>query len=176
MRSLPVPRALTSALVLALSGGATLAGPAPAADCKKLRETRGCKLPSGAQYFKYQGANNQIDVNVLKGGRATLRIRSACVVDTTVTLRFRGTAKIGGTYKFSDTKVVQPDPDQGQRQTTTYVLTATLRITSARKASLTGTAKVTAPAVPPNYADNFPGEDAYNSSCSLNRTLNRAQA
>ena len=176
MRSLSRPRALVVALVVALSGTAALAGPTMAASCKKLREGKGCTLPRGAQYFKYRGSSDQIDVNVLGGGKAVLKIRSACVVDRSLQLRFRSAPKVGGTYRFQDTKVVPPDPDQGQRQTTTFVVTATLRITSAGKASLTGTAKATAPAVPPNFAENFEGEDAYSSSCSLNRTLNRAQA
>jgi hypothetical protein len=159
--------------VVASATWAAAVGPAQGADCRKLRESRGCTLPSGAQYFKYQGASDQIDVRVSRGGKGTLRVLSNCVIDRTLTLRLKGRAKVGGVYRFKDTRVVQPDPDQGQRVATTYVLDAVLRITSAGRASLTGTATASSPAVPPS--GTFGGEDAFESTCKLNRTLARAK-
>ena len=57
--------------------------------------------------------------------------------------------------------------------TYTYKIDLKVKINSATKATTTGNATTTAPAVPAQ--GTFGGEDAFNSSCDLKRTLKRVK-
>lgn len=157
--------AVTCALVaLALAPGAH------AASCKKYKETSGCKVPNGTSYQVTKGANDEMNVTVDRG-RGQFALRSACVQFRSKRFTFKSWPKVGKTYSFTDTTTEVAELQGGITVTYTYKIAVKIRINSALKATATGSASATAPAVPPQ--GTFGGEDAFNSTCKLDRTLKR---
>lgn len=156
-----------------VAGGALVAlpGQAPAASCKKAKEQKGCTLPNGTSYQYTNSETDEMNLRVERG-KATLDMRSACIPDRTQRYKLKSLPKVGRSYKFDKTEQVTSELQDGITVTYTYTLKLTIKITSALKATTTGSATVTAPEVPAQ--GSFAGEDAFNSNCKLTgKTLKR---
>lgn len=148
-------------------------GPAQAASCKKYKEASGCKVANNTSYQVTKGANDEMNLSIY-GGRAQFDLRSACVRFQSKRFKLKSWPTVGKTYTFTDTTTEVSELQNGITVTYTYKIAVKVKINSALKATATGTASATAPAVPAQ--GSFGGEDAFNSSCKLNRTLKRAVA
>lgn len=167
-RPLP-PLAVAGALALVVA----TTGTAQAASCKKYKETSGCKVANNTSYQVTKGPNDEMNVSVY-GGRAQFDLRSACVQFRSKRFAFKSWPRVGRTYTFAETKTEVSEVQSGITVTYTYKINVKVKIDSAKKATATGTASATAPAIPPQ--GSFGGEDPYNATCQLNRTLKRAIA
>ncbi|MEI2703047.1 MAG: hypothetical protein V9E83_11685 [Baekduia sp.] len=162
-------RALASAVIVASAA----ALPAQAASCKKLKEASGCKLPNGTSYQYSRSDTDEMNLTVDRG-KAQITVRSACAFERSRRFAFKSVPKVGKTYTFTETKTENVLIRDEFPVTYTYKLTLKVKIESASKATTSGSATTTAPAVPPQ--GSFEGEDAFNANCGLKKTLKRVKA
>lgn len=132
-------------LVLALCAAFLVpAAGAPAASCKKFREQKGCRLPAPAG-FAAKGnvftvtvgrtatdANGRFGMRCTGGGEPDVTQETEWPIDTQ--LEFPARPRVGKTYKVRSERSNPPD---STGKVAAYDWSGTLRVTSARKVSLT---------------------------------------
>ena len=165
-------RSLLSVVAALVAGAAFAATSAPAAGkCSKPgKEASGCTLPKNTSYQMTRGENDEMNLTTYSSP-GQFDLRSSCVQFRSKRFKFKAKPKVGKTYTFTDTQTETSELSDGITVTYTYKIDLKVKINSAMKATTTGTASATAPAVPAQ--GSFAGEDAYNSTCKLNRTLKR---
>ncbi len=149
-------RLLRPLLLVALAALLVPAGAAPAASCKKFRETKGCKLPNPSG-FAAKGnvftltigrtggdVNGRFATRCTGGGEPEVTQEAEWPIDTRLDF---GRPRVGKTY---DVRSETENPPDSTGKIAKYVWTGKLKVRSAKKVSLTLTFTSTYGSTPEN--------------------------